>query len=95
MCLSTMAFTQISTSRYQTTSDLPTNTERYGIDYCLKNYTFNNADSSILETIPLHEYEHLRSNDTDVEIFDPVSGQTLILFFEKRTKSATDKLQNR
>lgn len=75
--------------------EYPTNIERYNVDYSLKNYTFENGDSTILNSIPLENYEHLRSPNTDIEVYDPISGETLILFFEKRSKSTTTQLQNR
>ena len=48
------------TERKMTPIHIPTNIERYQLDYELKDYTFVNGDSSILTLIKMEQYEHLR-----------------------------------
>lgn len=92
--VSLVSTAQVPTARIQADPELPTNIERYGIDYKLKDYSFTSGDSTILESIPLEQYESMRSNESDVEIFDPISGQTLILFHEKKSKSSANQTLN-
>ncbi len=56
------------TERKMTPVHSPTNIERYQDDYELKNYTFVDGDSSILNSIQLDEYESLRQMDQNIEI---------------------------
>lgn len=64
--LGSFAFGQ--TERKMTPVHSPTNIERYQDDYELKNYTFVDGDSSILNSIQLDEYESLRQMDQNIEI---------------------------
>lgn len=70
--------------------DPPNNIERYGIDYELKDYVFNLGDSSILNTIDLNALEQFRNSDSDIEVTDPSTGLTVILFWKKRGKAKLD-----
>lgn len=72
--------------------DQPNNIERYGIDYELKDYVFNSSDSSILHSIDLNALEQFRNSDSDIEVTDPSTGLTVILFWEKRKKTRVDEL---
>lgn len=84
------AFSQYSLetqARQQYQPETPTNLERYGIDYQLKDYPFLNGDSTVLESIDLSYLEEFRVEDQDVEIIDPSSGLTVILYFEKKNPS--------
>jgi hypothetical protein len=68
------------TERKMTPIHIPTNIERYQLDYELKDYTFVNGDSSILTLINLEQYEHLRLQNQDVEISDDSTEKIIILF---------------
>ena len=68
------------TERKMTPIHIPTNIERYQVDYELKDYTFVNGDSSILTLINLEQYEHLRLQNQDVEISDDSTEKIIILF---------------
>lgn len=84
------AFSQSSLDtqpRQQYQPETPTNQERYGIDYQLKDYPFIDGDSTILNLIDLSYLEEFRTEDQDVEIIDPYTGLTVILYFEKKTHS--------
>jgi len=61
---------------------IPTNIQRYQDDYELKNYTFVDGDSSILNSIQLDEYESLRQMDQNIEIDIALNGipQKLIIY---------------
>jgi len=83
------AFSQMSSSKQMVPVTTPTNVERYGIDYEIKDYTFNITDSSMINAIDLNSIEHLRSQTENVEVFDANSGYTIILFFEKKNKNTT------
>lgn len=68
------------TERKMTPVHSPSNIERYQDDYELKNYTFVDGDSSILNSIQLDEYESLRQMDQNIEIDLTDLNQTLILY---------------
>jgi hypothetical protein len=74
-------------ARSMTVLELPSQTERYGVDYELKDYTFVNGDSTVLEMLNLSVLEESRSEDHDVEVIDPSTGLVVILFYEKRSFS--------
>lgn len=59
---------------------IPTNQERYKIDFELKNYVFIDGDSSILNQLKISDYESFRLLDENKEIFIPTINQTLILY---------------
>lgn len=80
------------TARYRVSIEAPPNTERYGIDYILKDYTFVNGDSSILELLNLDAIEYLRAQDHAVEVFDESTGLIIILFHEKRKPGTVNSL---
>jgi hypothetical protein len=75
---SSLSFGQ--TERKMTPVHSPSNIERYQDDYELKNYTFVDGDSSILNSIQLDEYESLRQMDQNIEIDLTDLNQTLILY---------------
>lgn len=70
------------TERKMTPVHSPTNIERYQDDYELKNYTFVDGDSSILNSIDLDDYESLRQMDQNIEIDIVLNGtpQMLIIY---------------
>lgn len=77
---SSLSFGQ--TDRKMTQVHIPTNIQRYQDDYELKNYTFVDGDSSILNSIQLDEYESLRQMDQNIEIDIALNGipQKLIIY---------------
>ncbi len=72
------------TARYHTPFHAPSNTDRYGVDYELKDYTFVDGDSSVLELLDLDAIDHLRAEDHAVEVPDANLGVIVVLFHEKR-----------
>ncbi len=83
------SYAQLSTSKKAVPITTPTNVERYGIDYEIKDYTFNISDSSMINALDLNSIEHLRPQTENIEVFDPNSGHTIILFYKKRNKQTT------
>lgn len=59
------------------------NIARYRIDYQLKEYSFQNGDSTILRQLDLASYEALRQEFNDVEVQDEVTGLIIILYNRK------------
>lgn len=59
------------------------NIQRYNIDYAVLNF---DGDSSRLEEINLANLESQRLQNEDVQVLDPETGLTVILFFEKRAR---------
>lgn len=82
--LSFFGFSQNSPSRYQFTVHSESNISRYDVDYALKDYIFVNGDSTILESIDLSLIENQRLNNEDVEVIDPTTGLTIILFHKPK-----------
>ncbi len=64
--------------------EIPSATERYNIDYCLKDYHFEDGDSTILYQLDLVYLDGLRMEDSNVEAVDPNTGLTVILFNRKK-----------
>ncbi len=87
------SFSQGPTSRQMVPIIPLTNVERYGIDYEIKDYTFNISDSTLINSIDLNSIEHLRSQTENIEVIDATTGQTIILFFEKKDKKSTHLTQ--
>lgn len=55
------------------------NSARYGLDYHLKNYSFTNGDSTVLNQLNLNTYESLRNDTVDVEVQDAATGLIIVL----------------
>ncbi|MFT6981343.1 MAG: hypothetical protein ACJAUD_000106 [Crocinitomicaceae bacterium] len=70
-------------ARYRIPIHTPNNIERYGVDYELKDYTFSEVESTLINEIDLNALEHLRSQDHDIEVTDPGSGLIVILYYKK------------
>lgn len=68
------------TERKMTPIHIPTNIERYQVDYELKDFTFVDGDSSILTLINLDQLEEQRLRNLDTEIYIPAIEKTIILF---------------
>ena len=75
---------QSSSSRIATLPPNQSNIERYNIDYALKDYIFQNGDSTILNSLDLEYLEHYRLPDSDIDVTEPNTGLTVTLFYEKR-----------
>ena len=65
---------------------LPTNIERYGIDYKLEDESVIASDSSILNMIDLESLEPMRSEVQNVTVQDSVTSLDVILFHERKSK---------
>lgn len=88
------AFGQTHLSRIAQQPEIPSNIERYESDYKLKDYTFVNGDSSILESINLEYLEQFRSTEHNIEVIDPNTGLSVILFSERKRKTGITLQQN-
>lgn len=78
--ISFLGYSQNSSSRYQFTVHTESNIDRYNVDYVIKDYVFVNGDSTILENIDFSLIENQRKNDENVEVIDPTTGLTVVLF---------------
>lgn len=81
------------TERKMTPIHIPTNIERYQLDYELKDYTFVEGDSSILNSIDLDEYESMRQMNQNIEVQIVLNNtpQNLIIYaiINLRKKNST------
>ena len=82
------AYTQLEhvnpSERYRVEIPSPSNIERYGIDYKIKDFSLTDQDSSLVEQIDLSSLEQYRSEFQDVEVIDNLTGLTIILFHERK-----------
>lgn len=67
-----------STSRKVEANQTLTNIERLNIDFEVKDV--QTPDLNLLNAINLSEFENQRKENEDVEIFEEVSGYTIILY---------------
>lgn len=72
------------TSRVMIPVEIPSAIERYNVDYRLKDYQFQNGDSTVLLQLDLEYLDGLRIEDSDIEKVDPNTGLTVVLFNRKR-----------
>lgn len=72
------------TAKMAPTASIPTNVERYGVDYELKNVT--TPDPGILVQLNLNQYESLRQQTSDVEVNDPQNNVTIVLYALEKTR---------
>lgn len=85
VCILNLLHAQIDqTSKYNPQLAPPSNTERYGVDYILKDYVFTDGDSSVIELLDLDFLEQFRKNDVDVIETDPVTGQLVLLYAARK-----------
>lgn len=56
----------------------------YKVDYELKNYTFINGDSTLLNAINFDEIEAYRTELTDVEINYPSINEVIIIYSDRK-----------
>lgn len=80
-------FSQNITARKAEPLIFPNAIERYNIDYKLKDYTFQDGDSSVLLLLDLNYLETYRSPDSNIEVADPNTGLIVILFNRKRSRT--------
>jgi len=74
-----------STERYVTPMELPTNIERYNVDYKLVDESVIVSDSSILSQIDLDRLDSMRAIDHNVVVNDVNTGLEIILFYKKKS----------
>ena len=74
-----------STERYVTPMELPTNIERYNVDYKLVDESVIVSDSSILSQIDLDILDSMRAIDHNVVVNDVNTGLEIILFYKKKS----------
>ena len=67
----------------KSTIDRNDNIARYRVDYQLKEYSFTEGDSTILNQLNLASFESLRHDVNDVEIQDEATGLIIILYSRK------------
>lgn len=60
------------------------NIQRYKLDYEIKNAT--SIDSTLVLSLDLDQYEHLRTESTDVEIVSVRPAATIILYSVEKTQ---------
>lgn len=86
LVISSLVILSISVGFAQQTYFSPEkNTDLLNIEFLIKDST--NADTGIINSIDLHQYESLRHQNDRVEIHDKHSGYTLILFSKKEVKN--------
>ena len=61
----------------------PTNVERYGVDYELKN--IRTPDPKVLAELDLDQYESLRQQTSDVEVNDAQNNVIIVLYALEKT----------
>jgi hypothetical protein len=57
---------------------IPNNIERYKLDFEIKNAV--SLDTSLVLTLNIDQYEHLRQETINVEVFDSASNVTLVIY---------------
>ena len=77
-------------SRFQSTPDLKSHIDRYKEDYELKDYSFENGDSTILNHLDLDNLEPLRPSSGVIEVIDPNTGLEIILYSRKHQLSIVE-----
>lgn len=68
--------------------------DRYGLDYELKDFNFQNGDSTILYQLDLEGLETFRNPSMDMEVIDPNTGLVVILFHELRKPKRSTTLNS-
>ena len=64
--------------------EVPTNLERYNVDYKLMDSTLLNGNWDLIDQVDLNYLDSFRSQSTSVQATDPITGFEIILFHEKR-----------
>ena len=85
LCFVSIGWAQTSTDRYMTTELVPSNLERYNIDFKLVDESVIVSDSSILNQIDMINLETFRAQDQNVIVNDAVTGLDVILFYKKKS----------
>lgn len=71
---------------------IPSNTERYGVDYIVKGWT--KIDTAVAIQINLAQFENLKKDDEDVEVYSASDDLTLVLFSKIKTIENESKQKN-
>ncbi|MBP7807721.1 MAG: hypothetical protein KA163_00375 [Bacteroidia bacterium] len=72
-------------------SMVETNTSRYQIDYEIKGWNGAIKDSDKINQLDLNFYDSKRLEKDDIELFDSVTGLTVIVYSEKKTTQNKSK----
>lgn len=67
---------------------IPSNADRYGKDYEIKDFILTSENAYVLQMIDLNAYEALREESVDVEIYDEAINETIILYAVNRIQKA-------
>jgi len=94
---STIAFSQ--TSKIREKQFVPTNTQRYGNDYEIIDFTLTEQNKAILETIDLASVENLRLDEEDRIVTLANSTYQVLLYAKNRVNKSyyfnqTNELEN-
>jgi len=80
------SFGQNSTERYITNAPhLPTNIERFKMDYELVDNSLVATDKSLLETLELWRIEYVREDNQDVVFFEKNAGIEILVYSREKT----------
>ena len=74
------------TSKVRENHVAPTNTQRYGNDYEIVDFTLNTENRAILETLDLASIEHFRLDEADNLVPLPNSTYQVLLYAKNRVK---------
>ncbi len=66
------------------------NEQRYGVDYELVDYPFDNGDSTILDLLDLTSIEYLR-HDTFDQAYRDLDNHVVILLYSRRRMTGKDQ----
>lgn len=96
VCLSFCGMSQLpgmnTTSRQMVEYHTPTHHERYGVDYELENYTFEDQDSLILNKINLAVIEEHRAANHEVQVQCPDTLIMVTLYARKDVDATYNEL---
>lgn len=100
MKCSTLFFILLATFySYSQSAEKPAKSDRYDLDFSVKGWSEKNL--KVLESLDPDQYEHLRADEQDVEVYDPKNKVTIILFSKRKTienersrKTYSDYFQN-
>ena len=82
MCMSAYSQNYMRTQRQ--TAPTPSKKSLYKTEFELKEYSFTNGDSTLLDAINFEMLSSLRQQSVDVEVYDQAIDQTIILYsFDK------------
>lgn len=82
--ISGISFSQGSTERYATPIEVPSNSDRYKIDYELVDESLYQQNPSIVSTINLNVIDYYRQPSEDLIFLDKRSGLEILIYSEER-----------